>query len=143
MRFLVGLDGSAKDPAVLAAALKLGRAAGAELLLLNVVNPLVERPAAPTATATEAVARLLEERRAYLERQATSLENVSVSAQLEQLQRGEGVDQAIGRVAHERQCDVVLIASKRAGRLRGLILGSVGQGLLTHSPCPVLIVRPE
>lgn len=143
MRFLVALDGSQKDAAVLETAQKLGRAAGAEVVLLNVVNPWVDRPVAPATSAAEAEERLMEERQAYLDQRAATLADLPVTAVVEKRQRGEETDQCIARVARERQIDVVMVASKLVGGLQGLILGSVGQGVLRHSPSPVLVVRPK
>jgi nucleotide-binding universal stress UspA family protein len=55
---------------------------------------------------------------------------------------GEGAAEFVAREAGERSADLVVVVSKRASGVRGLLLGSVAQALLRLAPCPVLIVRP-
>jgi nucleotide-binding universal stress UspA family protein len=55
---------------------------------------------------------------------------------------GGGAAEVIAREARERRADLVVVVSKRASGVRGLLLGSVAQALLQLAPCPVLVVRP-
>ena len=48
---------------------------------------------------------------------------------------------AIIDVAKVRQSEVIVIGSRGLGRLAGLLLGSTSQKVVSHAPCPVLIVR--
>jgi nucleotide-binding universal stress UspA family protein len=48
---------------------------------------------------------------------------------------------AIVRAAHERKCDLIVMASHGRRGLSGLILGSETTKVLTHSKVPVLVVR--
>jgi nucleotide-binding universal stress UspA family protein len=43
--------------------------------------------------------------------------------------------------AENRNADLIIVGSRGHGRLAGLLLGSVAQKLLSHAPCPVLVVR--
>jgi nucleotide-binding universal stress UspA family protein len=49
--------------------------------------------------------------------------------------------EAIINVATTRKNDVIVIGSRGLGRLAGLVLGSTSQKVVSHAPCPVLIVR--
>ncbi|HEX5128246.1 MAG TPA: universal stress protein [Usitatibacter sp.] len=49
--------------------------------------------------------------------------------------------EAIVKVAAERKCDVIVMASHGRGGLAGLLLGSETQKVLTHSKTPVLVCR--
>ena len=49
--------------------------------------------------------------------------------------------EAIIEVAKTRTCDVIVMGSRGLGRLAGLLLGSTSQKVVSHAPCPVLIVR--
>jgi len=49
--------------------------------------------------------------------------------------------EAIINVAETRRSDVIVMGSRGLGRLAGLVLGSVSQKVVSHAPCPVLIVR--
>lgn len=55
------------------------------------------------------------------------------------------VYEAILRVASERACDLIVMASHGRRGLAGLLLGSETQRVLTHAPIPVLVVpgRPQ
>ncbi len=50
------------------------------------------------------------------------------------------VHEAILRVAEERGCDLIVMASHGRRGLAGLLLGSETQRVLTHAPIPVLVV---
>jgi nucleotide-binding universal stress UspA family protein len=49
--------------------------------------------------------------------------------------------EAIINVATIRKCNVIVMGSRGLGRLSGLLLGSTSQKVVSHAPCPVLIVR--
>lgn len=48
---------------------------------------------------------------------------------------------AILEVAKVRKSDLIVMGSRGLGRLAGLLLGSASQKVVSHAPCPVLIVR--
>ena len=49
--------------------------------------------------------------------------------------------EAIIEVAKTRASNVIVMGSRGLGRLAGLVLGSTSQKVVSHAPCPVLIVR--
>ena len=49
--------------------------------------------------------------------------------------------EAIIKVADTRQSDIIIMGSRGLGRLTGALLGSTSQKVISHAPCPVLIVR--
>ena len=49
--------------------------------------------------------------------------------------------EAVIEVAKIRKSDVIVMGSRGLGRLAGLVLGSTSQKVVSHAPCPVLIVR--
>lgn len=49
--------------------------------------------------------------------------------------------EAIIEVANTRQSEIIIMGSRGLGRLAGLLLGSTSQKVVSHAPCPVLIVR--
>ncbi|OLN26871.1 universal stress protein [Desulfosporosinus metallidurans] len=44
-------------------------------------------------------------------------------------------------VAVEERANLIVMGSRGFGLLAGLLLGSVSQSVITHAPCPVLIVK--
>ena len=144
MKLLVLLDGSKDSEAVLGPAGRLVREAGAQAVLLSVMDPLIDAAGVTAASTAEAMEQVAARRRAYLEERARALagEGSAVEVRAEQLRHGEDVPGAIARVAREEGADMLVVASKRASGVKGLILGSVAQALLHVSPAPVLVVRP-
>jgi nucleotide-binding universal stress UspA family protein len=49
--------------------------------------------------------------------------------------------EAIIRVAETRKSTVIVMGSRGLSRIAGLVLGSTSQKVVSHAPCPVLIVR--
>lgn len=49
--------------------------------------------------------------------------------------------EAIIEVARTRNSSIIVMGSRGLGRLAGLVLGSTSQKVVSHAPCPVLIVR--
>lgn len=49
--------------------------------------------------------------------------------------------EAIIEVATTRSSDVIVMGSRGRGRIAGALLGSNSQKVVSHAPCPVLIVR--
>ena len=142
MKLLVALETSEHDDVIVAPANALAQAASAEVVLLNVVNPMTDAGHIVAANREEAVQQVLSERRVYLEEFARRFDPPA-SVRLEQLTHGEDIPGGIARVAREEQADVLVIATNRASGVRGMLLGSVAQHLLRVSPCPVLVVRVD
>jgi nucleotide-binding universal stress UspA family protein len=148
MKILVALDGTEKGAAAVAAAAKLAEAAGAEVLLLNVFSPWVDTAFSDAPTPKERLEAVAATRRAYLDQQVRAFANGRARALVEELRwpvgRGsEDTAEAIARVARDRRADLLVLASKRAAGVAGLLLGSTAQALLRISPCPVLVARPD
>jgi nucleotide-binding universal stress UspA family protein len=49
--------------------------------------------------------------------------------------------EAIIEIAKTRGSNVIVMGSRGMGTLTGLVLGSTSQKVVSHAPCPVLIVR--
>jgi nucleotide-binding universal stress UspA family protein len=51
------------------------------------------------------------------------------------------IAEAIMDVAAVQKSDLIVMGSRGLGRLAGAVLGSNSQKVVSHAPCPVLIVR--
>jgi nucleotide-binding universal stress UspA family protein len=49
--------------------------------------------------------------------------------------------EAILAVVEARSNDLIIMGTRGLGRLQGLLLGSQSQKVVSHAPCPVLLVR--
>jgi nucleotide-binding universal stress UspA family protein len=141
MKLLIALETSENDEAVARPAAELARASGAEVVLLNAINPLTDGASVVAASRAEALATVRAERAAQLERFGMQFPGARV--RIEELKHGEDVPTCIARVATDEAADILVIATNRASGVRGLILGSVAQHLLRLSPCPLLVVRVD
>lgn len=142
MKLLVALQVSENDEAVIAPSVELGRASGADVVLLHVVNPMTDASDIVASNREEAVAQVVSDRQAYLDRFAAQYDPPA-GTRVEQLQHGEDIPNGIARATREEQADILVLATNRASGVRGLILGSVAQHLLRLSPCPILVVRVD
>jgi nucleotide-binding universal stress UspA family protein len=141
-KILVPSDGSALALSAAGVAAQLAKSQGAEVIGVFVIDPF------PYIGMGEASAAGLQ---AYL------AESRSVAGQaLEALAKvcaAEGVPfagdtiernavfEGVIETAQAEGCDLIVMASHGLQGVKALILGSVAQKVLTHSPVPVLIVK--
>src|SRR5215211_5643112 len=85
MRLLVALDQSGRDEAAVLAASRLAGAAGAEVVLCNVVHPWLDTPLSPALSDAGGLEAVVSERRAYLERRAEAFVGLPVTVRVEPL----------------------------------------------------------
>ncbi len=142
MKLLIAMETTERDEVMLGPAGELGRAAGADVVLLNVVNPMADAIDIVAPTREEAVRKVVAERAAHLDRYAGQFDPPA-TVLVEELRHGEDEPECIARVAGQEQADILVIATNRASGMRGLILGSVAQHLLRLAPCPILVVRVD
>lgn len=139
MRILVAYDGSAGAEDALRVA---GRVAGADgaLVVCWVLDPRVDAADVIAASTDEAMVEVEQRARSKLAERLTDVD-VPSEVRVERLGRGEDVCERLAAVTSDTGSELVVIASRRASGLRGL-LGSVAQELLRISPVPVVVVRP-
>jgi nucleotide-binding universal stress UspA family protein len=139
---LVALDTTPKADAALGPTASIARATGAHVVLVNVFRPSTDmgHVHAPRRAALEFVRS---ERQLFLEDKARQLPGVDVETRVEVLAHGEDVDERIARVAAAVGADIVVVVTKRASSAAGVVIGSFAQGIVSRSPCPVLIVAPR
>jgi len=146
-RIIAAVDGSTSSLKAVAVAADLASKYGAELILLTVTPELsasltaelatyirqeqidvpVSEPASPWAENILADARL--------RAQANGAGRISTC-----FSSGDAAEEIIVQ-AKGRRADLIVVGSRGHGRLAGLLLGSVAQKVVTHAPCPVLVVR--
>ncbi|MFC1791388.1 universal stress protein [Gemmatimonadota bacterium] len=142
---IVPVDGSAFGELALPLALGIACKSGGEVRVVTVITPL---PSAVTSGEGDA----LEEERILLAREhAEDYErelqkrvilsgcDVPISCHVEV---GLVVDE-LDEHARQAQADLLVMTTHGRGPLRRAWLGSVADGLLRRTPCPILVIRPK
>lgn len=137
-RLLVPLDGSRLAETVLPLAAYLGRATGATVVLLHVL----ER-GAPTAVHGERHLRECDEAEAYLAEIASALraEGITVETHAHEVPEGH-VPRSIASHADEEGADLIVLCTHGSGGVHQMLFGSVAQQVLSRGDVPVLLTRP-
>jgi nucleotide-binding universal stress UspA family protein len=51
------------------------------------------------------------------------------------------VPEVVCRVAHERECDLIVVGSRGLTGFKRLMLGSISNAVAAKAPCPVLVIK--
>jgi len=142
-RILVATDGSEGADRAVDYAARRAKADGADLLIVNVMggyglpdkvflaftndqNVLLKELLASQSAATLTTAR-------------DHAREAGVSTIVLESRTGE-VAQTIIDIAHEKKADAIVVGKRGAGRVAGVLLGSVSQKLVSLSPLPLTVV---
>ena len=141
---VVGFDGSGNSHNALTWAIEEAKLRDGQIRLITAWSkpPLAWFPAVLETAAGEIVAE-------------DSPEQIAQTLQADALKTAEdeGVA-ATGQVVHSdspasalvdaaKDADLVVVGSRGHGGFPGLHVGSVATQIITHAPCPVLVVRPK
>lgn len=137
-RILVGLDGSARAPAVLEAAVKLAKNQGARVVLMRGVGLPPDVPQDFWRTTDEPLLEVLKRRaKEYLEGCVAKVPQDCFGG----IEIAVGVPwQAICEMARAVEADVVVIGSHGYSGFDRL-LGTTAAKVVNHAPCTVVVVR--
>ena len=142
-RIGVGYDAGPESTSALSLAASISAAAGAQLHVCGVVDDRAKsalwssrRPAPALPELDDLVAN---ESRLLQEKAAAAASSLVANAQLD-IRRGRPADALLDLSG---EIDLLVIGSRRWGRVARLLLGSTGESLAYHATCPLLIVpRP-
>ncbi len=142
-RIAVATDGSDTADGAVATAIDLARRYASELLILAVA-PLApvyaspNEPFVPPTVPESTVPRYREiVEHAVARAQEAGVENVTGVCE-----EGVVVDEILARLA-QNPADLLVVGSRGLSTAKRILLGSVSTALVTHAPCPVLVVRPK
>jgi nucleotide-binding universal stress UspA family protein len=139
---VIGFDGSKQSRVALDWAIEESRYRNAELRILTVWNkaPMAWYPAMLETAAGEIVAEDSPE----LQAEALSAEAAQSAAGVNVVTQTIKNDSAASAILEAaREADLVILGSRGHGGFAGLHIGSVSAQVSSHSPCPVLVVRPK
>jgi len=132
-RILLAVDGS--EHAVHAA--DMARGMKSELRVIVTYDPIPPFLGEPNLQ--DAINARLDDANDILKKAVEAMGDVPGEIHTEVLE-GDAAE-AIIDVAKTRKSDLIVMGSRGLGRLAGLVLGSTSQKVVSHAPCPVLIVR--
>lgn len=141
---VVPTDGSVNSKRALEHAVLLATSMQASITLVyvaNIVSVISNFDQIPNASGyvTEQVALDMEEEgKGVLEEFSKEIpQDVEVKSVFEVGSPGP----AVLSVAKKYEADLIVMGSRGLGPLKGLFMGSVSRYVVTHAPCPVLIVK--
>jgi nucleotide-binding universal stress UspA family protein len=147
-RILVPLDGSSWSESVLPLAVRLANSTGAEIILVYIV-PVPELIEADPLEAEdlELRARLISRNervaRSYLDRVRGYVAGQDLKVRALTL-RGDDIRSSLANLVGSERVDLVVLSARGHGgaHISDVPYGNVAAYLITHSPVPMLIVRP-
>ena len=140
-RILLATDGSEEAALAGRAAADLSNKTAAELHVVHVWTD-VPPPAypGPSLRTLDNYSRLAkEEAERLLRRQAWNARITGGRVAGQHLREGQPAEETIA-LAEELDADLVVVGSRRVGRVKRLITGSVSEGVVHRASCPVLVV---
>ncbi|MBK9924294.1 MAG: universal stress protein [Anaerolineales bacterium] len=137
-RILLAVDGSEHAEHAAKIAAELGQCVeSAELRIVVSYDPIPPYLGEPNLQLT--IDTRLEEAQHVLQKAIEAVGETHLDIHTELIE-GNPAD-AIIDVAKTRDSDIIVMGSRGLGGLAGLLLGSTSQKVVSHAPCPVLIVR--
>jgi len=141
---LVPTDGSALSEGAIRMAVRLARLFQARLTGLHVIPEyrVFTHRIEMLEDTRERYAQLAEQHAAhYLGVVAQAAKDASVACETICVAADHPTYETIIRVVEERNCDLIVMASHGQAGVRGLLIGSETQKVLTHCKIPVLVFR--
>lgn len=140
-RITVAIDGSSYGAAALDYAIDLATRYGSELFVLSIapIAPVyisTTEPYVPAPLRDSELTRY----RLFVEAAVKKAEAAGVTGVTGLCDEGVVVDELLSHLARH-PTDLLVVGSHGRSAARRLLLGSVSTAMVTHAPCPVLVVR--
>ena len=136
-KILVPLDGSESSLHALEKAVEIAKKFEGKITLINVYNVSSFK-----VTPSQVFNYVIEIRKAgesILEeaKKIVKAEGIEVITIVEE---GHIVEKIVNK-AKEENFDLIVLGARGISKIKEILLGSVSQGVISHSPCPVLVVK--
>ena len=150
-RIMVSIDGSNTSARALREAIRIGQyRPGAEIRLLHVVDTVSNVPQSGSGSLPSYIEELYAQARKYgqelLEQAQQEAERAGlrVETRLVELKRAaDRIAQVIVDEAKAMPAELIVMGTHGRRGLNHLLLGSVAEGVMRLTPCPVLPIRGE
>ena len=146
-RILVAVDGSENSIKAARLAIDLARRRQASLFVLHVIQtPTYTEVAVPGATASPALTRQYLElakrdAKKWVADVVKEAQDAGLNVKGEVVENMPSAVQAITEYASNAKIDLIVMGTRGLTGFRKLLLGSVSNGVVSHAPCSVLVVR--
>jgi nucleotide-binding universal stress UspA family protein len=143
-RILLPTDFSGCANYALPYAAAIARAAGAAIICVHVVEPIVPAVAYSGLAEPMPIADISEQLEDSAERELPELAGCEEFSGLkveEVIVHGDAAAEIV-RVAGEREVDLIVVSSHGRTGLGRIIFGSTAEAVVRHASCPVLVVKP-
>lgn len=144
-RILVPLDGSALSESILPYAQSLAKALNAELVLLHVIvspaDEFVDSNKTPLAPKARLEAETKMDMTRYIKDLCTKLEKEGV--RVTYLMREGPVTEKILEDVEIMHADLIAMSTHGRSGVRRLLMGSITEWMVKHSPVPVMVIHPK
>ena len=138
---VVGVDGSDQSQRALAWAVEQASAEHRPLTLVHAINDVTPAyPEAAIAAPREAREALRAAGHEVLDRAHAAVERLAADLVVHEVFRLADPREVL--LGLSRDAHLVVVGSRGRGKLRSLLLGSVGVALVRHAQCPVVVHRP-
>lgn len=146
-RILVAVDGSENSNKATRLAIDLARRRQASLFVLHVIQtPTYSEVTAPGATASPAFTKQYidfakKDAEKWVADVVKEAEDAGLKVRGEIVENAQSAVQAITEYASNSKIDLIVMGTRGLTGFRKLLLGSVSNGVVSHAPCSVLVVR--
>ena len=134
-KILVATDGSKYSNAAVAKAMDFAKSYGGELMVVSIVDV----PSEFYAEAPKVVEDMARKAKSFVEEVRKKAEEFNIKTSTFTAE-GEAYE-VITRLAKDEKADVIFLGSHGRTGLKRLLMGSVAEKTIGHSPCPVLVVK--
>ena len=134
-RVLLATDGSKYSKAAAKKAIDFAKSYGGELKIVSIVDV----PSEFYAESPETVEALVKKAKGYAEAVRKQAEGSGIKA--EAIVREGEIYKVITDLAKEQKANIIVTGSHGRTGLKRLLMGSVAEKVIGHTPCPVLVVK--
>lgn len=138
-KILIAVDDSEFSARAAEVGIELAKPLKAKIAFVHVFNP-AEPPGSTWSVPADSLMEMSEREAKRL--LAKFRERTTSRSAPDFLETGAPAKKIIA-AAKKWSADLIVMGSHGRGKIGGLLLGSVSQGVLHHAPCPVLIVRAK
>jgi nucleotide-binding universal stress UspA family protein len=146
-KIVVGIDGSEESMKAAEYAISIAKLYNAELNAITVLtsdigyiysSPGVE---SPPLTVKEIVLLAGDEAKKWFDEIKEKANKKGVQLKTESIVAKKSLLNTILEYVEEHNINLVVVGTRGRSGIKKMLLGSVASGLVTHSPCPVLVIK--